>query len=76
MPLYEYVCSKCGLEFELLRPLSEAEKGAPCPCCHTNAERKLSKFASFSRSESGETIPLTGSSCASCGATSCDTCHP
>jgi len=75
MPLYEYVCPKCGLEFELLRPLSDSDKSAPCPQCKTKAGRKLSRFASFSKSESGETTPITGSSCASCGASSCNTCH-
>ena len=77
MPIYEYVCSECGLKFELLCPLSQANQGASCPRCHNSAKRVFSTFASFSESESGETTPLagTGSSCASCSATSCDSCN-
>ena len=76
MPIYEYVCSDCGLKFELLRPLSQAHQGASCPHCHNGAERKLSTFACFSKNAAGEATPLagTGSSCAGCGATGCGTC--
>jgi len=76
MPIYEYVCSDCDLKFELLRPFSEAGKKATCPRCRKNAERIISACASFSKNEAGETTRLagTGSSCASCSATSCSTC--
>ena len=77
MPIYEYVCSGCGLKFELLRPLSQSDEEAPCPSCHKSAKRKLSAFAAFSKSESGfpTAIAGMGSACASCSATSCDTCN-
>ncbi len=76
MPIYEYVCSDCGSKFELLRSLSQANEGAPCPRCHNSAERILSIFASFSKEEGGLSTPIpgTGSSCAACGATSCNSC--
>ena len=74
MPIYEYVCSDCGLKFELLRPLSQASDEASCPQCRNNAKRILSTFASFSKDESGLTSSIGGSSCAACGATSCNTC--
>lgn len=76
MPIYEYVCPGCGLKFELLRPISQADREAPCPSCQEIAERKLSSFACFSKDESGFTSPVagSGSSCSSCSATSCDTC--
>ena len=76
MPIYEYVCCDCSLKFELLRPFSQANDRASCPRCHNTAERKLSTFASFSKNEAGGFTPVagTGSSCASCGATSCNTC--
>ncbi len=76
MPVYEYVCSDCGLKFELLRPLSQANQEASCPRCHNSAERIFSVFASFSKSDSGEIAPITGagSSCGSCSATSCGSC--
>ncbi len=75
MPLYEYVCSECGARFELLRPLSRSNEEASCPRCQSKAERVLSSFASFSKSDSGATVPIGGSSCASCSAASCDSCH-
>ena len=75
MPIYEYFCPGCDLKFELLRSLSQANEEASCPRCNNTAERVFSTFASFSKSESGLTSPIAGSSsCASCSATSCDSC--
>ena len=75
MPIYEYICSDCGLKFELLRALSQSNEEASCPNCHNSAERILSPVASFSKDEGGLTTPIAGSSsCSSCGASSCDTC--
>ena len=76
MPIYEYICSDCGLKFELLRPFSQANEEASCPGCHKSADRKLSTFACFSTSGAGvpSRIAGTGSSCDSCGSGSCGTC--
>jgi putative FmdB family regulatory protein len=76
MPIYEYICSECGADFELLRSLSEADKGADCPHCHKPAQRKLSTFACFSTTSAGvpTRIAGTGSSCDSCSSTDCSTC--
>ena len=46
MPIYEYRCPKCRIEFELMRPMSEVNKPALCPQCGTEGERLLSGFAS------------------------------
>ena len=46
MPRYEYVCAKCDLRFELVRPMSQAGEGASCPQCHSNARRVFSTFGS------------------------------
>jgi putative FmdB family regulatory protein len=75
MPLYEYVCSKCGCKFELLRPISQSNEAAPCPSCHHEAERVLSPFTSLSKDSSGLTTPVGGSSCSSCSAASCNSCN-
>jgi putative FmdB family regulatory protein len=48
MPIYEYLCSKCGTEFELRRSFSEADKPAPCPKCGADSEKLVSVFASKS----------------------------
>ena len=76
MPIYEYGCSDCGSNFELLRPLSQADQEADCPHCQKPARRKLSVFACFSTSDAGvpTRIAGTGSSCNSCSSSSCSTC--
>ncbi len=75
MPLYEYLCTRCNLKFELLRSISQSSEAAPCPDCHTSAERTPSSFASFSKSAEGISTPIGGGhSCGTCSATSCATC--
>jgi putative FmdB family regulatory protein len=71
MPIYEYLCSKCGLKFEALRAMSQAKKGASCPHCGSSAKRVLSLF---SRSGEGSSDSGAGSACSSCSASSCDSC--
>jgi len=39
MPRYPFRCSKCDLEFEVSRPMSEASAGATCPADGAAAER-------------------------------------
>lgn len=46
MPIYEYHCTKCKTEFELIRPISEADKAAACPKCNSQAEKLVSGFGS------------------------------
>ncbi|HEY49964.1 MAG TPA: zinc ribbon domain-containing protein [Dehalococcoidia bacterium] len=76
MPIYEYVCSECGLKFELLRSMNQADQGAPCPRCKNGARRVLSSFAAFSRGSGGESAPVGGgSACSTCTATDCSSCH-
>ena len=45
MPVYEYVCTQCNTEFELIRPFSEADKPAQCPKCNGCAQKLMSGFA-------------------------------
>ena len=46
MPIYEYLCTKCGTEFELIRPFSEADKPGVCPKCNSQAQKLVSSFGS------------------------------
>ena len=46
MPIYEYLCAKCGMEFELRRSMSEADKPAVCPKCNSEAQKLISGFGS------------------------------
>jgi putative FmdB family regulatory protein len=45
MPIFEYVCSACGHQFEFLK-LPAASTVPSCPACQSeNLERQLSGFA-------------------------------
>ena len=46
MPIYEYFCTKCKTEFELMRPFSEADKAGVCPKCNSRAQKLVSGFGS------------------------------
>jgi len=46
MPIYEYRCSKCSKDFELMRPFSQANEPGLCPDCGAAGERMISVFAS------------------------------
>jgi putative FmdB family regulatory protein len=49
MPIYEFVCEKCRREFDLLRPMSQADDPAACETCGSlHTKRKLSLFAAHS----------------------------
>jgi putative FmdB family regulatory protein len=62
MPMYEFVCQKCGKRFEELRPPRLETFGLTCPACSSKKVEKLpSSFAAGSRG-SGKS-ESTGSSC-------------
>ena len=46
MAVYDYVCPSCRMEFELMRPMSEADKAAVCPNCNSKAQKLVSGFGS------------------------------
>jgi putative FmdB family regulatory protein len=56
MAVYEYLCPKCGKQFELMRPMSEAEKPAKCPKCGSRAQKLISSFGS----KTGASIQAAG----------------
>ena len=71
MPLYEYHCSNCDTDFELLRPMSRSSERATCPSGHRNARRLVSVFAAHTKGENGSPTALTGGGCGSCAGGAC-----
>lgn len=39
MPFYDYRCTKCRWEWEVLRPTTERDQPIACPVCDEPAER-------------------------------------
>jgi putative FmdB family regulatory protein len=72
MPIYEFYCDHCEVQFEELVRNGDKPR---CPACSTNDVRRLlSRFAVHSTSAN-----LGGGgaskSCSSCAGSSCATCH-
>jgi len=73
MPIYEYRCDKCGIDFEYLVFGKEKPN---CPSCNSKNVCKLMSASGFiSKGGSGETVSSSaGSNCGGCAATSCSSC--
>ncbi len=68
MPVYEYVCEKCGKTSEALRKMSEADEPFACTHCGSRKTRRAaSVFAGVAKEGSGAGGDLPPSPCASCG---------
>jgi putative FmdB family regulatory protein len=65
MPLYEYSCTECGKQFELIRAL--AERDLPCQCPHCGQQADMQRLSSLVSSLSGSTGGEPGSSCGPSG---------
>ncbi len=66
MPMYEYVCVKCGKDFEVRLSMAESETSKPpCPSCGSrSAERQISATNfSMGSGGSGSDFSSGGSSC-------------
>ena len=73
MPIYEYICQECKHEFELLRPMAQADAGAPCVKCGSSLlKRKLSVF--YAESGGKAVSGMSEPSCGSCASSSCAGC--
>jgi putative FmdB family regulatory protein len=46
MPIYEYYCTDCKLQFELILPFSKSDKSAKCLKCKKLSQKLISNFAS------------------------------
>jgi putative FmdB family regulatory protein len=45
MPIYEYVCEKCGKKYNVIFKIDEDQKTIPCDCGHK--EKKIISVSSF-----------------------------
>ena len=45
MPIYEYRCSKCGNEFELIKSFSEVNDKEKCKECGEDAQKIVSNVS-------------------------------
>ena len=45
MPIYEYYCADCSLDFEVMRSVSQSGDPVDCEKCGNPAQRQLSVFA-------------------------------
>jgi len=66
MPLYEFVCRKCGHAFEAL--IMGGEK-AKCPECGSEEVKKQMSSFAVKGGKGGN------SSCSGCGGGDCSSCH-
>ena len=74
MPIYEYLCNKCGSEFELLVASSSAKPDEGCPDCGSKKiEKQMSLFGFSSGSKSADSSG--GHNCSSCSSSNCSSCH-
>ena len=65
MPIYEYYCPECEVEFEKLVKMSDADTQQTCPeCGGRQSHKKLSTFATSGLSTSRA---VSASSCGSGG---------
>lgn len=74
MPIYEFVCNKCGNEFEELVFSTELPA---CPRCGTaDTQKMLSACARRKRANSGASAEYTpsGGGCAGCSGGNCSAC--
>ncbi|MBN2547915.1 MAG: zinc ribbon domain-containing protein [Anaerolineales bacterium] len=72
MPIYEYLCLDCGKEFEVVRPMKEAD--LPIPCQQCQGEHITRKLSVFNACSGGRVVAGASSGCAGCSASSCAGC--
>lgn len=76
MPIYEYVCDKCGADFEEL--ITKSSENPPCPDCGSNSTHKLISAPVRNRSvkgADGSYAPVSsGGGCAGCSGGNCGSC--
>jgi len=71
MPIYEYVCRKCGEQFEVLVRVSG---DLPCKCSRCGASNPDKVFSAFAVGESSVSTPV--GECTTCSTAGSGKCSP
>ena len=75
MPVYEYECKNCGVKFEAMRSMKDADLPIKCESCDS-LKTKRSLSVCFCHSEGKEVSAYqSSSSCNQCAGGSCANCH-
>ena len=72
MPIYEFVCRKCGETFEELI-LGGKIEGIKCPKCQSEEVEKIMSACAF-KSGAKFVSSSAGSACSGCAGGTCSTC--
>ncbi|MBL7198976.1 MAG: zinc ribbon domain-containing protein [Anaerolineae bacterium] len=65
MPIFEYVCSKCGHKFEKLILSASKAREVRCPQCESGLVEK--SFSTFGVGSGGSTVSASAANCAPSG---------
>lgn len=69
MPIYEYICKKCGMNFQKRVSFSQSDVLPECPVCSSEkTSKKISLFCAPGIAGGG------GDSCEGCSGGSCSSC--
>ncbi len=73
MPIYEYLCQKCNLRFEVLKR-NFSDQAEICPQCGNSGSKRV--FSVFGFSSGGKFVSSSskGSGCSTCKVKNCDSC--
>jgi putative FmdB family regulatory protein len=73
MPIYEYLCQNCGVKFDVIRPIKEADAPIACTICGSlSTKRSISVF--FAQSSVRIVAGNNSSNCSGCAGGSCSSC--
>jgi putative FmdB family regulatory protein len=73
MPIYEYLCQNCGVKFDVIRPIKEADAPITCTICGSlSIKRAISVF--FAQSSGKIVVGNNSSNCSGCAGGSCSSC--
>ncbi|NIM96834.1 MAG: hypothetical protein GTO24_01740 [candidate division Zixibacteria bacterium] len=71
MPIYEFICKKCGKHFETLVSIG-GEKSVSCISCGSHSIQKL--VSSFGIGGGSSRLSASSDACTTCSTKTCDTC--